>query len=171
MMPMARPTVGMGDSMNALFPGTDRATHPREVHGLASKLQQRAADTRILKRLIFVVDDDPSVREALGAGLEERGFEVWKTSSGQMVLTMIKTRVPDAVVCDVYMPERSGFEVVKGLRSSMERPPPVVLLTGLEDPHDRERAFADGAAAYLTKPISLTSLVHCLYRVWNSEVH
>ncbi len=111
--------------------------------------------------MILVTDDDPSMREALREGLTERGFEVRTAASGREALSIIESEVPDLVICDVYMPGGNGFDVLDGV-TSMQPGPRVVLITGLDHPGDRERALAQGAAAYFRKPIHLPALVSFL---------
>jgi FixJ family two-component response regulator len=102
--------------------------------------------------MIYVVDDDPSARSALGRLLKSAGFQVKLFSSAQEFLDGGPVE-PDAVmILDVRMPGVSGLELQKGLRAN-ESALPIIFLTAFEDPRGRTEAFKYGAVAFLQKPV------------------
>ena len=117
-----------------------------------------------MPRYLLVVDDDPAIRRLLNLGLR-RMFEVVETASGEEALSCIEKHAFDLVISDVMMPGMSGVELCRQLKQRGAPALPVVLLTALDDPHDREAGLAAGAAAYITKPLNIVQLVKCLEKL------
>ena len=101
--------------------------------------------------LIAVVDDEESVRKALGRLIGAAGFDVQTFASGADFLRSTQQR-PHCVVLDVRMPHMDGFEVQRALMRA-DPPMPVVIITGDDSPECRARALQQGARAYLRKPV------------------
>ncbi len=110
------------------------------------------------RRLIAVVDDEESVRRALARMLRARGFDVETFSSGQLFLESLATGRPDCLVLDVQMPGLSGRDVQRRLAVSQPELPTIVI-TAHDRPAVREQALADGAIAYLSKPLRADALI------------
>jgi FixJ family two-component response regulator len=102
--------------------------------------------------MIFVVDDDPSVRKALKRLLSSAGFEVATFGSAEEVLTSARGESPGVFVMDVRMPGLSGLELQRELAASGSRVP-VVFITAYRDDRARTLAHQAGAVAYLEKPV------------------
>lgn len=102
---------------------------------------------------ILVVEDDPSVRDLLVADLELEGHAVEAVADGAAGLAALEASTPDAVVCDVMMPELSGWDVVRRLRTDArwERLP-VVLLSARDTTDDVRHGYEAGASVVLSKP-------------------
>ncbi len=109
---------------------------------------------------VWVVDDDPAVRELLTFMLESAGFAVEAFSSGREVLAC-SGPLPDAVLLDLMMPEVDGREVLKELR---RREPnlPVVVLTAVNEVSSAVEVVKLGAFDYLVKPVEDQRLVSTL---------
>jgi FixJ family two-component response regulator len=105
---------------------------------------------------IAVVDDEESVRKALGRLIRAAGFAVQTYPSGGEFLRAPER--PDCVVLDLRMPQMDGFAVQQALRQADPRVA-VVMMTGDDAPGGRERALGQGAAAYLRKPIDDEALL------------
>jgi FixJ family two-component response regulator len=105
------------------------------------------------KSLVAVVDDDNSVRKALSRLLSSAGFLVEAYSGGEQFLESLAASVPDCAVVDLHMPNMNGLELQLRLAASGVHVP-VIIITAHDEPSLRERAFADGALGYLTKPFS-----------------
>lgn len=101
---------------------------------------------------VLVVDDEPTVREVVASYLEREGFEVSVLAEGGTVIDEIERFQPDLVVLDVMLPVRSGFDLVRELRSRTELP--VILLTARSDETDRVLGLELGADDYIVKPFS-----------------
>jgi two-component system, OmpR family, response regulator MprA len=106
---------------------------------------------------ILVVDDEPSVRDALDRALRLDGYRVQLAGDGQQALERLAEDPPDAVVLDVLMPEPDGLEVCRRLRAAGDRTP-VLLLTARDAVPDRVRGLDAGADDYLVKPFALEEL-------------
>lgn len=102
--------------------------------------------------LVAVVDDEEDVRHALHRLLRSAGFDVLVYGSGAEFLRHAQDSAPDCVVLDLHMPGQSGFDVQRSL-SERGLPIGVVVLTGNDTPDGRMRAMANGADAYLCKPV------------------
>ena len=108
--------------------------------------------------LVAIVDDEESVRRALARMLSASLFAVEVFSSGQAFLDSLTTRLPDCVILDYQMPGLTGRDVQRRLalaRISL----PIIVVTAHDQPALREQCLADGAVAYLAKPLQRERLV------------
>lgn len=104
-------------------------------------------------RHILVVDDDDSVRRALGITLSTAGYQVSSASTGIDGLMAVETGRVDLVLLDFNMPGLSGLDVLKTLRQKHSKLAlPVILVTGRSDDADVLDALSSGANDYVTKP-------------------
>jgi FixJ family two-component response regulator len=101
---------------------------------------------------IVVVDDEESVRRALVRLLRAAQLEVEAFASGQAFLNSLKLRQPDCVVLDIQMSGITGREVLQHLAAANVQFP-IIVVTAHDEPLMREQCLADGAAAYLRKPL------------------
>lgn len=104
------------------------------------------------RRLVAIVDDDPSVLRALGRLVRSLGFDADAYASGEALLAGIAAAPPDEVLLDLHLPGLRGPEVIAALRDRRIGAR-VVVMTGLDRPGSREACLAAGATAYITKPI------------------
>ena len=110
----------------------------------------------------FVVDDDPDLRELACGALERAGWTVDAADDGLAALGTIRHVIPQVIVLDLRMPNLSGVEVLKLLRSTeVGRQIPVVVTTGAVV-EDSVRALA---TAILMKPFSLDDLLRVVAEV------
>ncbi|HSJ23670.1 MAG TPA: hybrid sensor histidine kinase/response regulator [Longimicrobiales bacterium] len=107
---------------------------------------------------ILVVDDSPTQLEAARALLELRGYDVVVARSGEAALDRVRAESFDLVLSDVIMPGMSGYDLCSAIRRELDTPPPIVLLTSLNDPRDIVRGVECGADNYITKPYEPTLL-------------
>jgi two-component system, OmpR family, response regulator len=107
---------------------------------------------------VLVVDDEPSIREAVAMTLRYEGFDIAEAAAGREALAQVDAFRPDLVVLDVMMPDLDGFEVTRRLRDAGNRVP-VIFLTAKDAIEDRVGGLRLGADDYLTKPFSLEELV------------
>jgi len=112
--------------------------------------------------LIAVVDDEESVRRALGRLIRSAGFGVEMFGSGVEFMQSLQRQLPDCVVLDLRMPTLSGIEVQSALLRSGARVP-VIIITGDDSPHTRERTLRQGARAYLRKPVDDATLIDAIH--------
>jgi two-component system OmpR family response regulator len=110
---------------------------------------------------VLLIDDDAWVGRLLQLAMGEAGFDVAIATSAEEGRARAVELAPDCVVCDVDLPDRSGFWVAERVRSEPEPLGlvPVVFLSGLDDRESRQRGLAAGGDAYLAKPIRVDDVV------------
>ena len=108
---------------------------------------------------IAVVDDEQPVRRALQRLLRASGFDVRLFATGADFMAHLDG--VDCVILDLHLPGMSGFEVQEALAARGANVP-VVVLTGNDTPANRARSLANGARAYLSKPVDDETLLHAL---------
>jgi DNA-binding NtrC family response regulator len=113
---------------------------------------------------ILVVDDEPTVQEALETFLRAEGYCVVTVGSGKEALTRIEEEEFDLVVADLVMPGMSGLEVLERSRSFAPAPE-VILITGHASVETAIEALRKGAFDYLQKPFQLEDLASCVERL------
>jgi FixJ family two-component response regulator len=111
--------------------------------------------------LVAVVDDEESVRKALGRLIRSAGYAVEMFGSGAEFMQSLKRTRPDCVVMDLRMPVLSGFELQAALQRSGVTVP-VVIITGDDSPESRDRALRGGARAFLRKPVDDALLIEAI---------
>ena len=114
---------------------------------------------------VLVVDDQSIVRQGISQLLElsEKVDGVWQASSGDEALGYIEQK-PDVVLLDIFMPKKTGFEVlpeIKALDSSI----PVIILTTFDDDQYLKKSFSLGAQGFLLKDVTLEMLMESIERV------
>ena len=118
-----------------------------------------------INKTILVVEDDPQVRQLLCSFLRRLGYEARTASDGATALGLARTAAPDLVVLDVDLPDGSGFDLCRAIKSSPDLASiPIVFCTGRDTHEDREIAAQVGDADYLAKPFDLRELAECLRR-------
>jgi DNA-binding response OmpR family regulator len=117
------------------------------------------------QRRILVVEDDPTIADAVTARLRAEGFTVDYAADGPGAVEAAARTRPDLVVLDVMLPGFDGLEVCRRIQA--DRPTAVLMLTARDDETDLLVGLAAGADDYLTKPFSpreLAARVHALLR-------
>src|SRR2546427_6943874 len=110
---------------------------------------------------VFVVDDDASVREALGGLLRSAGFAVETFASAQEFLACPPPDLPGCLVLDVGLPDLSGLALQQRM-ADMNTEIPIVFITGQGDVPTSVRAMKAGAVEFLTKPFGEGDLLDAL---------
>jgi two-component system response regulator MtrA len=106
---------------------------------------------------VLLVEDDRSIREVTAVGLRRAGFEVTTAASGDEALAAANSGQFDALVLDVMLPGRDGFEVCREVRRTQRTP--ILMLTARADSHDVVTGLELGADDYVTKPFELPVLI------------
>ena len=107
---------------------------------------------------ILIVDDEPHIREVVGSYLAREGHVVRYAADGDAALASALEDEPDLIVLDVMLPGRSGFDVLRELRTAGRRSA-VIMLTARDDVIDRVAGLEIGADDYVTKPFEPRELV------------
>jgi FixJ family two-component response regulator len=112
--------------------------------------------------LIAIVDDEESVRRALGRLLVAAGFDVQTFATAQDFLSSLGRTRPHCVVLDLRMPHMTGFEMQDAMIE--ERiDVPVVIITGDDSTDARQQTLGRGAKAYLRKPVDEVMLLDAIH--------
>jgi two-component system, OmpR family, response regulator len=107
---------------------------------------------------VLVVDDEPSIVDAVATALRYEGYEVAEARSGRAGLSAAQTGSVDLIVLDVMLPDIDGFEVARRLRAD-GLAMPILFLTARDALDDKVQGFNAGADDYVTKPFSLAEIV------------
>ena len=109
---------------------------------------------------VLVVDDEPDLLELVRLNLAQAGFEVDTAESGEGALACLKRSPPNLMVLDLMLPDVSGTEVCRRVRSDPGLAElPIIMLTARADEVDRVVGLELGADDYVTKPFSVRELV------------
>ena len=102
---------------------------------------------------VLVADDEPHLLRLVKFRLEREGYEVLTAADGETALQVARDEHPDLCVLDVMMPKRSGFDVLRELRSDETcAGMKVIMLTARAQDRDVDVGFSLGADDYITKP-------------------
>jgi two-component system response regulator FixJ len=100
---------------------------------------------------IFIVDDDPAVRETLAMVFAKEGYEVVCFAEGAALLATTKIRSPACIILDVHIPGKSGLDILKELNARAD-PIPVFIMSGQGDIAMAVEAIKNGALDFIEKP-------------------
>ena len=106
---------------------------------------------------VLIVEDDPATSELLALHLEAAGFRTAVAYCGQHALDFALQSTPLLTVLDVELPDFDGWEVCRRLREGSAVP--ILMLSGLSEPHHRVRGLTLGADDYMQKPFSFAELI------------
>ena len=104
---------------------------------------------------VLLIEDEPNIVEAIRFILARDGWRVDTHADGNSAVEAVKRIAPDVVILDVMLPNRSGFDILKELRSiEAIADLPVLMLTARGQTKDRELAESYGVSHFMTKPFS-----------------
>lgn len=112
----------------------------------------------IAQKTIYIVDDDPAIRDALSVVFTLESYSVCVYSNAFDFLSATKESLPDCVLLDVHMPGKSGLDVLKELGAENFRPP-VFIISGQGDIPMAVRAIKNGAFDFIEKPFDADTVV------------
>ena len=111
-----------------------------------------------VKQRILVVDDEPSITDAVSTSLRYEGFEVEVAGTGRAALASAQDHPPDLIVLDVMLPDLDGLEVTRRLRADGVGVP-VLFLTARDALEDKLAGLTVGGDDYVTKPFALAEII------------
>lgn len=104
---------------------------------------------------VLLIEDEPNIIEAISFILSRDGFTVHTHEDGETAVAKVQNTPPDMVILDVMLPGKSGFEILRELKSDPSTEHlPVLMLTAKGQEKDREQALRLGADHFMTKPFS-----------------
>ncbi len=150
------------------------AADPYQVASLAQQLLAQRTPFEALRPMtqavrggrILVVEDDKVNQSLLVAALSRRGFSAFVANDGDEAVRLASHDSFDAILMDIQMPRRDGFEATRKIRNTSGRGAtiPIIALTGLKGPVVRKQCVEAGFTAVLEKPINLDRLGATLRR-------
>jgi two-component system nitrogen regulation response regulator NtrX len=107
---------------------------------------------------ILIIDDETSIRSSLRGILEDEGFQVKTAESGEEALRFMDKQSFDLLLLDIWLPEMSGLDVLRKVKT-MDETPPVVMISGHGTVETAVKAVKMGAFDFLEKPLTLEKVV------------
>jgi DNA-binding response OmpR family regulator len=121
-----------------------------------------------MKRKVLIVDDEEVIRKFLNIHLAKLGFEVKEAADGEQAIDELGKDDFDLLICDILMPKKDGWEVIKEVRSnSKTKHLPVIVLTAKNEDSDMFKGYDLGANYYMTKPFTKAQLLYGLRLMFN----
>ena len=119
-----------------------------------------------MPKIVLVVDDSQSIREAVGYTLQTEGYEVIKADSGKTALQNIEGKQVDLVITDLHMPEMDGIELTREIRKLTDFAHiPILLLTTESQVSKKMEAKLAGATGWIVKPFVAEKLISVVKKV------
>jgi DNA-binding response OmpR family regulator len=120
---------------------------------------------------VLIAEDEPSILESLAFILTRAGWSIEAVTDGDAVLDAARRLRPRLLVLDVMLPRRSGFEVLKAIRSDrLLADLSVLILTAKGQQQDRRTAEDLGADGFVTKPYANAEVVEAVRRLLGEEL-
>lgn len=104
----------------------------------------------ISSNTILIIDDEPVIRRLLSKMMELEGYEVWQAADRESGMRMVKQHQPHVVLCDVFLPDGNGVDMIESIRKALPNGE-VILLTAHGNIEDGVQAIKAGAFDYITK--------------------
>lgn len=106
---------------------------------------------------ILTIDDEPQIRKLLEITLESNDYRVWQAATGKEGILMAANHTPELILLDLGLPDKSGHEVLKELRTWYNKS--IIILSVQNTENDIITALDNGATDYLTKPFRTGELL------------
>jgi DNA-binding response OmpR family regulator len=121
-----------------------------------------------MSRKILIVDDEEVIRKFLKIHLTKLGYEVQEAADGEQAIEQLGKDDFDLLICDILMPKKDGWEVIKELKSNPKtKAMPVIVLTAKNEDSDMFKGYGLGANYYMTKPFTKAQLLYGLKLMFN----
>ena len=112
------------------------------------------------EQLVYIVEDDVSIRELEMYALKNSSFEVMGFGESSELMAQMKKRIPDIILLDIMLPAENGMKILENIRSSAEYGNiPVIMVTAKTSEIDAVKGLDMGADDYITKPFGVMELV------------
>lgn len=118
---------------------------------------------------ILIVEDHPTMREAMKLILEHEGFEIREAPDGASAMTMVQEQPPDLMFLDLNIPGTSGVDVLTQIKADPDTKDVRVIVVTATGEEGRSAAMAVGADHYFTKPFSPIALLQAVEEVMGTE--
>ena len=119
---------------------------------------------------ILIVDDEEVIRKFLRIHLTKWGYEVGEARDGAEALEHLGKDVFDLLICDILMPNKDGWELLREMRSDPKtKDVPAIVLTAKNDDSDMFKGYDLGANYYMTKPFTKAQLLYGLRLMFGED--
>ncbi len=123
-----------------------------------------------MSKRVLIVDDEEVIRKFLRFRLLQWGYEVSEAMDGADALNQLNKGDFDLMICDIVMPNKDGWELIKEVRSSPRtKDIPVIVLTGKNKDSDMFKGYELGASYYLPKPFTKGQLLYGIQLVFKGD--
>ena len=165
--------VGTGSRFTIALPWSETPStrpEPAEAVSVPVKMEQQSASPAGSSGLVLLVEDNESNILVVSDYLQEQGFQVALARNGLEALDQAEKLSPILILMDIQMPEMDGVQAMRRLRAiSRFANTPIIALTALAMPGDRERCLEAGANEYMSKPVSLKTLLKTIRELLHQE--
>jgi len=119
-----------------------------------------------MRSRVLIIEDDPASLELLRYLLDAAGYRILTATRGDVGLEMALQARPDAIICDIQLPERDGYAIARELRGHADFATiPLIAMTALAMVGDRDRVLSAGFSSYVSKPIDPANFLKQLARL------
>ena len=116
-----------------------------------------------MSKRVLIVDDEEVIRKFLKIHLAKLGYEVTEAADGDQAIEQLGKDDFDLLICDIMMPKKDGWEVIKEAKSNPKtKNLPVIVLTAKNEDSDMFKGYDLGANYYMTKPFTKAQLLYGL---------
>jgi DNA-binding response OmpR family regulator len=116
-----------------------------------------------MRKKVLIVDDEEVIRKFLRIHLAKLGYEVKEAADGEQAIEQLGKDDFDLLICDILMPKKDGWEVIKEVKSNPKtKNLPVIVLTAKNEDSDMFKGYDLGANYYMTKPFTKAQLLYGL---------
>jgi len=159
--------IGVGSSFFVDLPCTNTpSSTSQSVNQSQGNFVTGFDDTVKKSPLILLAEDNKGNVLTFSSYLVAKGYRVISAKDGLEAIELTKSHRPDLILMDIQMPEMDGLEAIKQIRSNPDLAIlPIIALTALVMPGDREKCLAAGANEYLSKPLKLRNLVNTIQQL------
>jgi len=138
---------------------------PENKRSRSKKLSPEKKGNQMTKKKILIIDDNKNFLTSTEDILQKAGFEPIPLSDPTKTEDYIKKTRPDLIIMDIFMPKRSGFNILEDLaEKNLYRDIPKIMLTVLDDSNERLAARASGACEYISKPFNPGLLIDTIHQ-------
>lgn len=123
-----------------------------------------------MSKKILIIDDEETIRKFLRIHLVKNGYEVKEAADGEEAIEQLEREYFDLLICDIMMPKKDGWEVLRDVRSHPKtRDIPVIFLTAKDQDSDMFKGYELGASYYITKPFTKSQLLFGINMLFGKE--
>ena len=120
-------------------------------------------ETHHLSAVVLVAEDNEYTLDTVSDYLEAKGYEVVVARNGEEAIARAREDRPDVILMDVQMPVMDGEEAIRHIRADADLADvPIIALTAMALPDDRDRCLEAGATTHLSKPIGMKRVVQVI---------